>query len=129
MANSKDVQEIEEQLGRELMRLHRESYGKGAHAVRAHLLDDAVVCFMDDLELLPNEQFLLDTGSGDAVVDVRSHYQRAIESTYRAAVERVTGRRVVGFVSATQLSPHWAVEVFRLGPEQEWTLEEPDLGS
>ena len=125
MPDPREVGTIEDQIARELMQLHRESYGKGAGRIRAHLLDDSVVCFLDDLELQPNEQYLVEAGKGDAVVEVRSRYQQAIESTFSAAVERATGRRVVGFVSATRLTPHWAVEIFRLGPEEESTLEEP----
>lgn len=57
------------------------------------------------------------------MVEVRSRYQQAIEATFRAAVERATGRTVVSFVSATRLDPHWSIEVFRLAPETESTPE------
>jgi hypothetical protein len=50
------------------------------------------------------------------VIEVRNRYQQAIETTFRAAVERATGRRVVLFVSATKLNPNDVVEVFRPGP-------------
>ena len=41
-----------------------------------------------------------------------ARYEAAIETTFQAAVERATGRRVVSFVSATKLSPNYAVEIF-----------------
>ena len=109
---------VEQQLAEELLRIHVESYGKGAGKAQVHYLDDTVVALLDDLELLPNEQFLVGAGKGDAVVEVRSRYQQAIETTFRAAVERATGRTVVSFVSATKLSPNWVIEVFRLGPRR-----------
>jgi uncharacterized protein YbcI len=113
----------ERQLGEELLRIHQESYGRTAGSARVHILDHAVLCFFDDLELLPNEQFLVDAGRGDAVVDIRTQYQAAIETTFGAAVERVTGRRVTSFISATKLSPNYALEVFRLGPAKDPSTE------
>jgi uncharacterized protein YbcI len=98
------------------VRIHRDSYGTGAGAIRAYLNDDCVLVILDDLELQRSGTFLHESGEGQAVIDVRNHYQQAIEATFRAAVERATGRRVVSFVSATKLDPHYAVEVFRLGP-------------
>jgi uncharacterized protein YbcI len=109
---------VEQELAGELLRIHLESYGKGAGTARVHYLEDTVIALLDDLELLPNEEFLIGAGKGDAVVEVRSRYQQAIETTFRAAVERATGRRVVSFVSATKLAPNWVIEVFRLGPRQ-----------
>jgi uncharacterized protein YbcI len=119
---------IEQDLADELLRIHRESYGRGAGSARVYQLGDAVVCLLDDVELLPNEEFLISEGHGSAVVEIRGRYQQAIETTFRAAVERATGRRVISFVSATRLSPAWTIEVFRLGSESPNTLEEPNHG-
>jgi uncharacterized protein YbcI len=110
------LQDIEEAIAADLLRIHRDSYGTGAGAIRAYLNDDCVLVILDDLELQRSETFLHESGEGQAVIDVRNHYQQAIEATFRAAVERATGRRVISFVSATKLDPHYAVEVFRLGP-------------
>jgi len=115
-AGPSDVAQIERDLAEELLRIHIDSYGKGAGSARVHYLEDTVLCILDELELLPNEEFLIGAGHGDGVVEVRARYQQAIEVTFRAAVERATGRRVVSFVSATKLSPNWVIEVFRLGP-------------
>jgi uncharacterized protein YbcI len=118
------TKQVEDALGQEIMRIHRESYGNGARTANVHYVGDDVVCFLDELELMPNEEFLIEAGQGDAVVSVRSRFQQAIETTFRAAVERATGRRVTAFLSATHLSPNFAVEIFRLGPAKENALEE-----
>ena len=60
------------------------------------------------MEMLPAEQFLIDSGEAEGVIHVRSRYQTAIEATFRAAVERGTGRRVVSFASITELDPNYA---------------------
>jgi uncharacterized protein YbcI len=110
------VQDVEVAIATELIGILEDSYGTGAGAARAHVHDDSVVVFFDDLKLQRSEEFLISAGEGRAVTDVRTHYQQAIETTFRAAVERATGRRVISFASITKLDPHYAVEIFRLGP-------------
>jgi uncharacterized protein YbcI len=108
--------EIERELAVELLSIQKGSYGRGAGSARVHYLQDTIICLLDDLELLPNEVFLIAEGHGDGVVEVRGRYQQAVQATYSAAVERATGRRVLSFVSATKLDPNWSIEVFRLAP-------------
>jgi uncharacterized protein YbcI len=105
-------------IARDLTAIHRDSYGGSAREAQAHVIGDTVVVILDDLELLPNEEFLIEQGRSDAVGDLRSSFQQAIAPTFRAAVERATGRRVVTFASHTQLDeePRFALEVFRLEP-------------
>ena len=109
---------IQQSLGEDLLRIHQDSYGGSAESVRVHIEHDAVFCILDGLELMPNEEFLIEAGRGDAVVEIRGQYQQAIETTFRAAVERATGRRVISFASITKLDPNYVIEIFRLAPEQ-----------
>ena len=111
-----DLKQTELDLAEALMDLHRESYGKVALLAKVHILDDMVVVLLDQIELLPNEEFMIEAGKDEAVLEDRSRYQQAIESTFTAAVERATGRRVVSFASNTKLNPHYVVEFFRLAP-------------
>lgn len=111
-------QQVTDEICRDLLAIHRDSYGRSAETAQAHWLGDTVVVILDGLELLPNEEFLLEHGHEQAIVNVRSQFQKAIEATFRAAVERATGRRVIGFASHTALEePMFAVEIFRLEPE------------
>jgi uncharacterized protein YbcI len=102
----------------DLMAIQRDSYGQAAKAAQAHVIGDTVIVILDDLELLPNEEFLIEQGRADAVSELRESFQQTIAPTFRAAVERATGRRVVTFASHTQLEeePRFALEVFRLEP-------------
>jgi uncharacterized protein YbcI len=122
------VQDVEVAIATELIRLPEDSYGAGTGSARAHLHDDAVVVFLDDLKLQRSEEYLIGAGQAKAVIDVRHHYQQAIEATFRAAVERATGRRVISFASVTKLDPHYAVEIFRLGPAKEPGASDPRSG-
>jgi uncharacterized protein YbcI len=108
------VQETEQAISDELLRIHRETHGSGASRARVHVLPDAVVCFLDDIEFLPNEEFLIGEGRENVVLDMRRNYQAAVSTSFTAAVERATGRRVTHFSSDTSLDPNFSVEVFRL---------------
>lgn len=118
----------ETSIAEELLRIHEESYGASAATAKALVGDDAVVVFLDDLELQRSEEFLIGAGQGQAVIEVRNRYQQAIETTFRAAIERATGRRVVSFVSATKLDPNYVVEIFRLAPSHAVEPPDPTLG-
>jgi uncharacterized protein YbcI len=111
------VEQIADEICRDLLAIHRDSYGRAAASAQAHVLDDTVIVIIDGLELLPNEEFLISQGHTDTVGNVRTQFQKAIESTFRAAVERATGRRVIGFVSHVQVEePRFMAEIFRLEP-------------
>jgi uncharacterized protein YbcI len=77
--------------------------------------DDFVVAILEDLELLPNEQILVESGKEDTVIMVRTQYLHAIRASFGAAIERATGRRVIGFASTTSMDePRFVAEIFRL---------------
>jgi uncharacterized protein YbcI len=108
---------VADEICRDILAIHRESYGRTADEAHAYVLDDTVIVLLDGPELLPNEEFLIRQGHEEAVANLRTQYQKAIEPTFRAAVERATGRRVVGFASHIQLEePRFMAEIFRLEP-------------
>jgi uncharacterized protein YbcI len=107
--------EIDEEIGREILGILEESYGRGAASAQAFVTDGWVIVVADELELLPNEQFLVDRGDRDTVAHVRAQYQHAIQANFRAAIERATGRRVIGFASTTSVEePRFMAEIFKL---------------
>jgi len=117
-ANPPTDRDVAEAITEELLNIHVDSYGRGAERAVSHIVDDTLIVVLDGLELLPNEEFLVQNGQEDAVAHLRTQYQKAIEPIFRAAVERATGRRVVGFASHITLEgPRFAVEVFRLEPQ------------
>lgn len=109
------AKEIHDEIALEILRIHEESYGNGAGTAHAIVSEEWVMVILDDLELLPNEKFLLENGNADTVMQVRSQYQQAIKTTFSAAIERATGRSVVGFASTTSIEePLFAAEIFKL---------------
>lgn len=108
-------EEVTEEISREILRIHEESYGAGAGRAETFMGGDFVIVILDDPELLPNEEFLIDNGKQEAVSLVRTQYQHAIQATFRAAIERATGRNVVGFASTTAVGENkFAAEIFKL---------------
>jgi uncharacterized protein YbcI len=108
-------QEVREEVALEILRIHEESYGKGARNTHAFVGNGYVIVVLDDVELLPNEKFLIENGKQDTVMQVRTQYQHAIRPSFSAAIERATGRRVIGFASTTSMDePRFAAEVFKL---------------
>lgn len=115
-----------ELISRELLRIHEDSYGTGAHRVETHMVGDDYVLTVLDNDLTPAERTLLDAGHGESVRDTRMAFQAAIGSSFQAVVERATGRRVEAFVSHLHLSPMFTVELFRLAPaDTAAELDEP----
>jgi len=109
------LMEVRDEVAREILRIYEESYGTGAANAETLVGEGWVIVVLDGLQLLPNEQFLVENGRQDTVLQVRTHYQHAIRSTFSAAIERATGRTVVGFASTTSIEePRFMAEVFRL---------------
>ena len=125
MSLPEDTQ-LTDRISTEIATIHRESYGDEVESIKTYLLDDMVLCVMD-ITLLAHERTLLThSGNMDGVRRTRQQFQEAIGSTFVAAVEHHTGRRVVGFLSDTHLEPNFTVEIFRLGPataEEDAVLE------
>jgi uncharacterized protein YbcI len=115
-AGKPTADEVTEGIANALLDIHRDSYGGGAEQAISHEIDDTLVVLLEGLELLPNEEFLVGEGRAYAVAELRTRYQKAIEPTFRAAVERAMGRRVTAFASHVNLEQRFAVEIFRLEP-------------
>ena len=107
--------EVLEEISREILRIHEQSYGRGAAQAQAYVGNGFVIVVLDDLVLLPNEKFLVENGKQDTVMQVRTQYQNAIRESFSAAIERAIGRRVIGFASATSVEePRFMAEIFKL---------------
>jgi uncharacterized protein YbcI len=91
--------------------------GSGPTFIRPHVpLDDVMVSVLD-INLLPLEHTLLEHGRGaDSIRLVRKEFHESIGATFAAAVERMTGRRVIGFLSETHIDPPFSFELFKWHP-------------
>ena len=98
-----------------MVKLYGEVYGHDRTTASTYINDNVVVCILEDI-LSCSEQELVAAGGASEVIDGRVAFQADREDAFSAAVERLTLRRVVAFMSANQTSPGLACEMFFLAP-------------
>jgi uncharacterized protein YbcI len=98
-----------------IVRIHAEHYGKGATQAKTYVWENLVVTVLRDV-LTVAERTLIDVGRAEIVRDVRTTFQSSLEPAFRAAVERLTGRRVHSFMSQIDPIRGLSVEVFVFEP-------------
>jgi uncharacterized protein YbcI len=100
-----------------IVRLMAESTGRGPTKARTTIDRDLIVVLFGN-SLTPGERYLADSDRTEQVIEMRRAYQDAMRSDCVAAVEDLTGRTVVAFMSANHIEPDFAAEVFVLKPER-----------
>lgn len=107
--------ELNAAVTREVVRIHTAAIGRGPKKSYSFHSGDTLITVL--LEVLTRaEQNLVSYNEGDAVLATRRLSQRAMAAEMKAAIERVTGRSVVAFMSDNHLDPDMAIEVFILDP-------------
>lgn len=102
-------------IGNAITRLHRDHYGRGATTTRTVLQRNYAIAFLEDI-YTPVERTLIDAGQQDAVKQTRQVFQVAMRERFSEAVEEITGRKVVAFMSQVHFEPDLAAEIFVLEP-------------
>jgi uncharacterized protein YbcI len=93
--------------------LLREHYGRGPSRAKSYAMDDCIVCVMRN-GFTAHEQTIADGGDMGRVIEMRQDFQRLMEEKYREAIESITGRKVVAFLSQAHLEPDLTLEIFFL---------------
>jgi uncharacterized protein YbcI len=107
--------ELNAAITRELVRIHTAAIGRGPRKSYSFHSGDTLITVM--LEVLTRaEQTLVSFDEGDAVLAMRRLSQRAMAKEMKAAVARLTGRRVLACMSDNHLDPDMAVQIFVLEP-------------
>jgi uncharacterized protein YbcI len=93
--------------------LHKEHYGRGPTRAKTYYTGDLIVCLMREGFSMV-ERTLFESGQREAVLEQRAAFQRAMQGRYTEAIERLTGRRVIAFMSNTHQDPDLVAEIFVL---------------
>jgi uncharacterized protein YbcI len=93
--------------------LKKDFYGKGPTKAKTFLNDNYVFCVMEG-GLTRNEQTLIERGHEDLVRTYRLRFQEAMEGPTVEAIQRITGRSVIGYHSQIVFNPDYAFEIFVL---------------
>jgi uncharacterized protein YbcI len=96
-----------------LVGIHTEYLERGPKTASTFHHGNVLVTLMYEV-LTPAERSLVRHGHNEAIGGIRHLFQKTMEVDLRAAVERITGRRVVGFISGNQFEPDLAAELFIL---------------
>jgi uncharacterized protein YbcI len=93
--------------------LKKRYYGKGPEKAKTYINDNYVFCVLEG-GLSRNEETLLQAGKESLVRNYRLEFQAAMSKTTCAAIEELTGRRVVGYHSQIVFDPDRGFEIFVL---------------
>jgi uncharacterized protein YbcI len=92
--------------------LLREHYGRGPMKAKTYAIDDIIVVVMRGSGFTPLEQTIMNSGEPARVVAMREEFQRVMENRYKQAIEELTGRKVVAFLSQAHVEPDITIETF-----------------
>jgi uncharacterized protein YbcI len=96
--------------------LKKEFYGKGPTKAKTYINDNYVFCVLQG-GITRNEETLIAAGQEMLVREFRLRFQEAMADATTEAIERLTGRRVIGYHSQIVFDPEHAFEIFVLdGP-------------
>ena len=101
--------------------LHRYT-GRGPTRARTTIGENVIVCVLG-ATLTKGEQSLVEHGKAEVVLHSRRAFQDTIEGEAVRAVQELSGRGVVAFMSNNHIDPDLAVEVFILEPAVSEGLE------
>jgi uncharacterized protein YbcI len=93
--------------------LKKDFYGKGPTKAKTFLNDNYVFCVLEG-GLTRNEETLIERGHEELVRNYRLRFQEAMEDSSVEAIQRITGRRVIGYHSQIVFNPERAFEIFVL---------------
>jgi uncharacterized protein YbcI len=95
-----------------IVRILRERYGRGPMKAKTYALDDIIVVVMRAGGFTAAEQTMIDSGEPQRVVGMREDFQRVMAEDYKTAIEELTDRRVLAFLSNAHVEPELTVEIF-----------------
>jgi uncharacterized protein YbcI len=98
-------------ISKRIVQILSESYGRGPMRAKTYVMDDLIVCVLRD-GMIPIEQTMMDSGEGERVVQMRRDFQRMMGVKYRDAIEELTGRNVLAFLSQAHVDPDITMEIF-----------------
>jgi uncharacterized protein YbcI len=121
--HTKDVEtetgrSVNAEISNAMVGLKKEFYGRGPTKAKTYVNDNFIFCVLEG-GLTRNEETLLAAGEHRLVREFRLRFQEAMAAPTTEAVERITGRKVIGYHSQIVFEPEFGFEIFVLdGPPQ-----------
>ena len=105
--------ELNQAITSALVGIHNKYLGRGPESASTFYHGNVIVTLMQGV-LTRAERVLQETNQSEAVNQMRHRLQETMRSDFQEAVERLSGRTVVTFISGNSLGTDAAVEVFVL---------------
>ena len=96
-----------------IVRVTADFIGRGPTRAKTYINGHIVSCVMQDT-LTRGERSLVSDGDGESVLQMRRRFQDAMRRHLSRAIEDLTGRTVVSFLSDNDVVSETAIEVFIL---------------
>jgi uncharacterized protein YbcI len=117
-SDNNTFESIRAEISREMVRLYKELFGRGPTKARTEFAGpDIVICSLENT-FTPAERSLADLGEHQRLRDTRLYFQAATHDKFTEIVERLTGRKVRGFISGLDAEVDICSEVFYLEPKE-----------
>ena len=104
---------VRAELSNAMVGLKKHFYGKGPTKAKTFLNDNYIFCVMEG-GLTRNEETMVERGHEDLVRTFRLRFQEAMADPTVEAVQRITGRSVIGYHSQIVFHPERVFEIFVL---------------
>ena len=105
---------VRAEISREMVRLYKELFGRGPTKARTEFAGpDIVICSLENT-FTPAERSLVELGEQQRLRDTRMYFQSATHDKFVEIIERLTGRKVRGFISGLDADVDICAEVFYL---------------
>ena len=101
-----------------VVRLMSEYTGRGPTRSKTVMNRDVITVLLQDT-MTKGERRLAEAGKSDIVLRMRQEFQRTMQDDLVSAVEVITERKVIAFMSDNHIDPDMAVEIFVLEPPAE----------
>jgi uncharacterized protein YbcI len=106
------------EISNEMVGLYKDLFGRGPTRARTNWAGpDTLVCSLEN-SMTPAENSMVALGENQRLRDVRLFFQYATEERFREVIERLTKRKVRGFVSGIDVAEDIAAEIFYLVPDE-----------
>jgi uncharacterized protein YbcI len=115
-----------DEINKRIVALMREHYGRAPIKAKTYVLDNLVVCvLMGGLTAI--EKTMVEGGERKRVLELRRDMQRVMKARYSQTIEKLTGRKVIAFLSEAHVEPDLTLGIFALDQPAAEALELVDV--
>jgi uncharacterized protein YbcI len=108
-----------------MVALHKRYYQRAPVTGKTLLLGDEVLACVLGGVYTDVEKTMIELQRTTVVQETRSAFQTAMQHKFISAVERLSGREVVSFISDQHVGPDMEIELFMLKPLESETILAP----